>query len=68
MNAAHLYHTERLRPLELGEDRLEEEVEVLAEAVARPLDQRRHQPTHERRRELAPHRVQQLARHLRRNA
>ena len=29
MNAAHQYHTERLRPLELGEDRLEEEVEVL---------------------------------------
>ena len=61
---SHLYDAERLGPLELREDGLEEEVEVLAEAVARPLDERRHQATHERRRELAPHGVQQLTRNL----
>ena len=61
---SHLYDAERLRPLELREDGLEEEVEVLAEPVARPLDQRRHQATHERRGELASHGVQQLAGHL----
>ena len=67
VQAAHLYHTECLRPLQLGQHGLKEEVEVLSEAVSRPLDQRRHQPTHERRSELATHRVQKLARNLRRN-
>ena len=64
MTLTNLYDAERLRALQLGEDGLEEEVEVLAEPVARPLDQRRHQATHERRRELAPHGVQQLTRNL----
>ena len=63
-NWTNLYHAERLGTLELWQHGLEEEVEVLAEPVARPLDQRRHQATHERRCELATHGVQQLTGHL----